>query len=308
MSGRTEIAEGDRHHHQWLNFSLAHTIPSSLPMGENLKAEWTATGERSPEPLVVTLTDRDELHLEWQEYRWVTELEALGQLYLYRSSEPGKPRLVRMTEQLCLKTEDPQRPYRVYSREDQKSIVVTSLVAAITDPAQCHLSVEQDGESVYEVAFDFRGRKTRLGIDVEAAVGLVCTTNGEDFPEEEVNERSEDLADPFPSEGETLRRVEHSVESSQAQKSLNVSFAKREQSNSYFLFRDGRGTGSLDETSAARRFEWKGRLPPFDPSGKKRIDKRNKFIKAPFKDLTVHGLRAASESEELWEKACRKTT
>ena len=43
-------------------------------MGENLKIEWDPTERASTEPIRVTLTNEHELHIHWQEYRWVDEL------------------------------------------------------------------------------------------------------------------------------------------------------------------------------------------------------------------------------------------
>lgn len=260
-----EIAAGDQHRNQWLNFNLSTSIPHKVPMGENLKIEWTPTDRVSMEPLRVTLTHDHELQIQWQEYRWVNELELLGQLYLNQE-------LVYLTERSCFANPDPQRPYTLYKREKQKSVCVTNLVAALEDPQAAQLSLMQSSHHGFDIHFLTNGNYCQFRIDVNTREAEIYTSDTQAFPDLVVNEYTHGLHYGPPDE-ELVARANAALDPSQLQSAFSVSFQKTPDN-----------APPKEEAPEVARWNSTGRIPPFDSSGRPRVSTQQAHIKAPFND------------------------
>eukprot|EP01006_Ploeotia_vitrea_P031430 TRINITY_DN63758_c0_g2_i1.p1 TRINITY_DN63758_c0_g2~~TRINITY_DN63758_c0_g2_i1.p1 ORF type:complete len:296 (+),score=31.87 TRINITY_DN63758_c0_g2_i1:44-931(+) len=267
MSG--ENAPGGQYHNEWANFSLATNIPRKVPMGENLKLAWSATGSASTQPLVITLSDDVQLELHWQEYRWVTELELLGQI-----SVNGSPLL--LTEKQVLQTGDDKRPFVIYERSDQKSICVTRLVAALHDPENAKMSMKQISQHLFHIQFKNGAFSVKFAVDVSAKSGVIYSSDSGKFPTQETNDHAVGLIDE-PTADELIERAAQATDPSQMQKALTVNFTMKSDEGS---------PQHLQQTSDGVGWDASGRIPPFDASGKKRVDMKNAYIKAPFSVAT----------------------
>jgi len=264
-----EIAAGNQHYSEWLNYNLYTNIPHKIPMGENLKIAWTPTDRCSTEPLRVTLTDEFELQVHWQEYRWVSELELLGQVYLNKH-------LVYLTERFCMQNDDANKPHALYRRDGQKSICVTNLVAALEDPTTSKLSLLQTDDTTYDINFQKGDLTCKFRIDVHSLEAQIYTSDSNQFPEFAENAYIEELIDE-PTDAELADRAAGAVDPSQTQAAFTVSFAKH--GDDY-----GEPRKLKAEDPQIAKWNSSGRIPPFDASGKARVDHANKFIKAPFRD------------------------
>eukprot|EP00667_Euglena_gracilis_P018661 EG_transcript_19862 len=248
-----EIAAGDQHHNEWLNCDQSSSIPRKVPMGENLKIEWTATGRVSQEPLLFNLDDEHQLQVHWQEYRWVKELELLGQVFLNK-------RVLSTTERLCLQNDDGMRPWTLYRRDRQKSICVSKLVAALEDPHQWRLQVLHPMPTVFVLYFFEDEQYCSFAVDVKSYEAQMYVSECEDFPDEALN----------------LYKKTLETEETALQKAVAVAHTMAKKGPA--------GAAAAAEEDDTARWDNTGRIPPFTSSGLPRVDRANKYIKAPFHD------------------------